>query len=155
MKTAADAAAFFLRSTVTAAWTAPVDYSSFAPAGGTTTASTAGTAPTAEEAPSAAAPSAAAGLARPLATRTPLDSIQAANASAVIRSPFWFMSKRHGVLSNSVRGLYAAGSAAAAAGVVDAVAPGSMETAGRLPGDATGAMLASAPQLSTCRRNST
>src|SRR5690606_41311038 len=102
MKTAADAAAFFLRSTVTAAWTAPVDYSSFAPAGGTTTASAEGTAPTAEEAPSAAAPPAAAGLARPLATRTPLDSIQAANASAGIRSRCCVMAQRHGGVANPV-----------------------------------------------------
>ena len=46
----------------------------------------------------------------PRATRTPLDFIQALNSSAVMRLPFWFMSNRHGVLSNSVLGWYAAGS---------------------------------------------
>ena len=48
--------------------------------------------------------------AAPRATRTPLAFIHALNSSAVIFLPFWLMLKRHGVLSNSVRGLYAAGS---------------------------------------------
>jgi hypothetical protein len=48
--------------------------------------------------------------AAPRATRTPRAFIQALNSSAVMRLPFWLMSKRQGVLSNSVFGLYAAGS---------------------------------------------
>src|SRR5690606_27820359 len=54
----------------------------------------------------AAAAGAGAGAgAAPLATRTPRDSIHALNSSAVMRLPFWLMSKRQGVLSNSVLGL--------------------------------------------------
>src|SRR5690606_23408983 len=53
----------------------------------------------------AAWPSTPGAGARPRATRTPRAFIQASNSSAVIRRPFWFMSNRHGVLSNSVLGL--------------------------------------------------
>jgi hypothetical protein len=54
--------------------------------------------------PGASVAGSAAGAA-PRATRTPRDFIQALNSSAVMFLPFWLMLKRHGVLSNSVRGL--------------------------------------------------
>ena len=41
----------------------------------------------------------------PFATRTPRAFIHWSNSSAVMRLPFWFMSNRHGVLSNCVFGL--------------------------------------------------
>ncbi len=52
-----------------------------------------------------AAAGVAAGAGRALTTRTPRAFIQASNSSAVMRLPFWLMSKRQGVLSNSVCGL--------------------------------------------------
>src|SRR5690606_13830666 len=63
----------------------------------------------------AGAEAVAAGAGAPLATRTPRAFIHASNSSAVMRLPFWLMSKRQGVLSYSVCGLYAAGSLALAA----------------------------------------
>ena len=53
----------------------------------------------------AGAAGAGAAVPAPLATRTPRAFIQASNSSAVMRLPFWFMSKRHGVLSYWVFGL--------------------------------------------------
>ena len=50
--------------------------------------------------PAASGTGSAAGL--PLATRMPLAFIHASNSSAVMRRPFWLMSKRQGVLSSLV-----------------------------------------------------
>jgi len=68
--------------------------------------------PAAGVAPGAVAPGvaptgagAAAGALPPFATRTPRAFIHWSNSSAVMRLPFWFMSNRHGVLSNCVCGL--------------------------------------------------